>query len=133
MNDRPSHKELTKKLRDAQAILTRSGFLAADARKLGNDFQALKCYTPEEQGDALGAAFSEVTARDYRGRRPPETSFEKTTHGREMLTFIWSSEYFGQEMYLKFCLHEPDQHEETVLYVFSLHVDRPRVPRRGQN
>jgi len=134
VNTRPSHKELTRKLREASALLASSGFLATDIIKLGNDFQALKCYTSEEQRDALGAAFSEVTAKNYRGQSPPDKSFEEATRGSDMFTFVWTSAYFKQKMYLKFCLQESDEYEETDLYIFSLHIDSPKPPqqRRGK-
>jgi hypothetical protein len=129
VHPRPSHRELTGKIRLASKILAAYGFLAVDPAKLGNDFYNLKCFSLEAHSEALNVAFSEITARDYKGKRPPETSFEEAVHGREFFTFIWASAHFKQKMYLKFCFQESDEYEGVSLYVFSLHIDCPRPPR----
>lgn len=122
---RPSYRELTKKLREAQKILASDGYLPVDPVKLAGDFAELSLYSTKEQLDGLKAALSEVTARQYRGKHPPDQSFEAVVKGREIFLFIWDSAYFRRRMYLKFCFQESVDFEETHLYVFSMHPNQP--------
>jgi hypothetical protein len=135
-HERPSHKECTKKLKRGRELLASpsDGYLPVDPLKLGKDFQDLYLFTEEEQLEALRAAFSEVTASNYSGRRPPERSFEAVVQDREFLVFRWDSSFFQRRMYLKFCIVESQEYEEDTLYVFSLHEDRPErsVAKKGR-
>lgn len=124
MPNRPSDKELTKKLWGARNLLGSVGYLAADPDRLLGFFTELSLFSDDEQNDALKAAFTEVTASDYRGRRPPEKSFEPATRDEELFAFVWDWTYFGRRMYLKFCMPIEDKKGKT-LFLHSLHVDRP--------
>lgn len=130
MQNRPSEKELTKKLWDARDLIrSGSSYFAADAARLLGFFTELSLFSAEDQADAVKAAFDEVKASDYKGSRPPERSFESATKDEELFVFVWDSEYFGERMYLKFCLIMKDKKAET-LFLHSLHKDRP--PQRGR-
>lgn len=127
MHSRPSHKELTGKLRKARELLANTSdlYVAADASKLSVNFASLGLYSEEEQCEALRAAFSEVNAANYSGKRPPERSFLSQLRDEELFTFAWTSEFFGKKMYLKFAICDSKEFEEENLVIFSLHEDQP--------
>lgn len=126
MHNRPSHKELTGKLRKARELLASpsDGYIAADL-KLASNFYSLDLFSREDQDEALRAAFSEVTAQHYSGKRPPERAFECAVKDEEIFTFIWQSVFFRKKMYLKFCFHDSSEFEGEYLCVLSLHEDQP--------
>ena len=134
MNDRPTNKELTGKIRKALELLSSpsDGFSPVDPLKLGVDFYKLALFSEEEQREGLRAALNEVTAKSYSGRHPPERAFECAVKNEEIFTFRWQSAFFKKKMYLKFCFHDSDEYEGEDLYIFSLHEDQPgnRVTRK---
>ncbi len=127
MQNRPSHKELTGKLRQAREFLASpaDGYIAADLTKLASNFYSLALFSKEDQDEALRAAFSEVTAQHYNGKRPPERAFECAVKDEEIFTFVWQSEFFRKKMYLKFCFHDTTEFEGENWCIFSLHEDQP--------
>ena len=127
MQNRPSHKELTSKLRQAREFLASpsDGYIAADLAKLASNFYDLELFSKEAQDEGLRAAFSEVTARQYSGKRPPERAFVCAVKDEEIFTFVWQSSFFKKKMYLKFCLHDSSEFEGEQLCIFSLHEDQP--------
>lgn len=127
---RPTHKELTAKIKAARAALAAGDVAAAAPSKLAANFSELNCYSAEEQKEAIHAALSEVAPRHYVGSSPPARSFEQTTLNLELFIFIWDSPYFKARMYLKFCLTGSDEFEDVALYMHSLHLNRPKVAGR---
>jgi hypothetical protein len=127
VQNRPSHREITGKLRQARELLASpsDGYIAADLAKLASNFYVLGLFSKEEQDEALRAAFSEVTAKHYSGKRPPERAFECAVRDEEIFTFIWQSLFFKKKMYLKFCFHDSSEFEGEQLFIFSLHEDQP--------
>jgi hypothetical protein len=127
VQNRPSHKELTGKLRQARELLASpsDGYIAAELAKLAANFYDLGLFSKEAQDEALRAAFSEVTAKQYSGKRPPERAFECAVRDEEIFTFVWQSPFFKKKMYLKFCFHDSSEFEGHQLYIFSLHEDQP--------
>ena len=105
------------------------GFYPAEPTNLAVDFRALDLYSTEEQMEALHAALDEIKAGNYRGARPPDKSYEPAVWGEDLFPFSWASKYFGRDMYVKFCLDKIDE-GDFVLYIFSLHEDRPGKGRR---
>jgi hypothetical protein len=109
------------------------GYIPADLTKLATNFYDLGLFSKEAQDEALRAGFSEVTAKHYSGKRPPEVAFECAVKDEEIFTFIWQSQFFKKKMYLKFCFHDSLEFEGQQLYVFSFHEDQPhRSVRRGK-
>lgn len=119
---RPTHKELTRKIRIATELLINKGFYPAELIKLDANFRCLNLFTYDEQFDALRAALREICATHYKGVRPPAKSYEPKTLEDDLFSFAWESDYFGEMMYFKFCLHQSG--DDLDLYVFSLHKDR---------
>ena len=122
MVERPSHRELSSKLKEARAAVERgaigvinSGALAEDAIELG--------YLVEELQEVLLEILGEVKPGDYAGSRPPPRSYERETRDLELFAFSWMSRRFGCRVYLKFAL------KEGTFWLVSLHVDRGRGVR----
>lgn len=128
MNDRPSIKELSGKLRRARELLAAGDYLPVDPSKIIADFRSLKLFSEEEQFNALSRALGEVGEKNYRGKHPPEKSFETVTYEEDLFVFIWESGHLQKKMYLKFCLPMADG-RETVLYLHSFHESKPRARR----
>jgi hypothetical protein len=104
VHSRPSHRELTNKLKRARELLASfsDGYLPAEPIKLAENFYGLGLFSGDEQLEGLRAAFSEVNSKHYSGRRPPERAFECAVRDEEIFTFVWHSEFFERKMYLKF-------------------------------
>jgi hypothetical protein len=122
---RPSHLELTRKLRAAGRLLDSGCWAPADPSKLAANFDDLGLFLAEEQAAALRAVVAEVRPEDYVGGRPPERSYERMTPGVEMFAFGWHSTYFGRPMYFKFSIGGSGTSRR--LYVYSLHPSRRRA------
>ncbi len=117
MVERPSHRELSSKLKEAREAVGKGairvvnpGALAEDAIELG--------YLVEELQEVLSEILGEVKPGHYAGSRPPPRSYEHEIRGRELFAFSWTSRRFGCRVYLKFAL------KEGIFWLVSLHVDR---------
>lgn len=115
--ERPSHKELTAKLRQAKDAVSSKRVeivdpvvVAADALELG--------YLVAEMKRILSKMLDEFGPRDYAGHRPPQKSYEEQIRGCELYAFRWESQLFGCCVYFKFAL------KEEILWVASLHPHR---------
>lgn len=75
-------------------------------------------YLVEDLAKDLPAIFRELKPVHYRGRRPPDKSYEKNILDAELFAFSWTSRVFGCDMYFKFAVRE------GVLWIVSLHRDR---------
>ena len=114
---RPSHKELTGKIRQAkQAVsqghidLLEPDIIAIDAFELG--------YLVKDVQNVLCDVLEEITPDDYAGKTPPEQSYEDKIKGSELFAFKWKSKRFGCEVYLKFTL------KGDVMWLVSFHLPR---------
>jgi hypothetical protein len=119
---RPSHKELSKKLALARQALKENRFSPASPMKLAANYRELDLYDALSQIEALGAALAEVTPDCYAGAYPPQRSYEETTRDQELYPFCWRSDHFRERMYIKFLLRA--QENRPFLYLFSIHRDR---------
>lgn len=128
-DDRPSFKELNKKIRLAREVFDRDGYRPADPAKLASNFSWLRLLDLESQTAALKAALDEIGVKNYCGSRPPDKSYEASTRDAELFEFRWESAHFRRKMYFKFTIINPCS-SEPVLYVYSIHVNRPREKGR---
>jgi len=74
----------------------------------------------EELGRVIPKIVSEIGPRHYRGKRPPEKSYEDKIKGCELYAFRWESKELGCIAYFKFAL------KDGALWISSLHRHRPR-------
>lgn len=125
--ERPSHRELLRKLREASRLVESGRWAAANPLKLAADFARVDLYLADEQQPALRHAMAELKPEHYCGGRPPQRSYERATKGAEMFAFSWDSERFGKKMYFKFALTGAGATQG--LYVYSLHESRAKGNR----
>ncbi len=119
MTVRPSHRELSRKLRDATALL-RKGFVTilepdviiADAFELGYSFK-------KEFNSIVQELLNLITPDNYAGARPTLRSYEVEIQGAELFAFVAESTLLGGiTIYFKFALYN------DTLVIVSLHKDR---------
>lgn len=118
--ERPSHREITGKLKAAKEAIEKGYYLPADATKATVNLESLDLWGEDEIRKAFLDSISEITPDDYEGRRPPETSIEREVFGEEMFAFCWESKRFSKRMYLKFCI------KKGTFYYISFHETKFR-------
>lgn len=117
---RPSHKELFKKIREAReavgdgriTILTQN-VIACDALELGYLIE-------EDLVSVLSGLLDEISPENYVGKRPPDKSYEEEIKDLDLFAFKVESSCFRCRVYLKFALTGGD------LWLVSLHQDREK-------
>ena len=115
--DRPSHKEINRKLKQAKEAVSENQFsilnpviIAADAIELGVDLQ--------NSSFILIDLLEEITPNHYAGQYPPQRSYEHDIEGYELLAFRWLSKTLGCRVYFKFTI------KGNRIWLVSLHEDR---------
>lgn len=119
MNHKPSHKELSKKLRQAIELVTEGcvsilepNAILADSMELGYSFK-LEFYP------IIQELLNLATPENYTGARPPQQSYEAEIKGADLYAFVVeSSQLDGINIYFKFALYK------DTLMIVSLHEDR---------
>jgi len=118
-DQRPTHKELTGKIKKAKECLKRKQWAVDNPPVFREDIGALgiSTYYPE-QVKALNCVLNEIHPDCYAGSSPPEESYR--VKGAELFVFIYDSEYFGQKIYFKFAICKEK------LIIISLHKNRKK-------
>lgn len=122
-SERPSNKELAKRLDEAKQFLKDKQGVFANPSKVVRELNALGIGETNELWELIKDLLDEIKPDDYRGSRPPQKSYEKAIVGLELFAFTWWSKKLSKEMYIKFVLKN-----ERYYYV-SLHQSR----RSGQH
>ncbi len=114
---RPTHKELSKKLREAQScaeedriMLMNPTSLAADALNMG--------YMMDELSQVLHNVLDEIQPENYVGMSPPQKSYEQEINGADLFPFRWKSTIVKCLAYLKFAIFS------QTLWLISFHPNR---------
>jgi hypothetical protein len=115
--NRPSPRELFKKIAEAKELVTEGQVLIIHQEILAEDAIELG-YEVAELQKVLSTILEEVDPQHYVGMHPPQRSYESNITGAELFAFRWLSRRFGCEVYLKFTL------KERCLYLVSLHEHR---------
>jgi hypothetical protein len=125
LHDRPSGRELDKRLEEAKACLRdKKGLFAHPAKAVGELYE-LAVNDASEVWRLIGELLEEIEPSDYAGTRPPQKSYEKATLNRELFAFSWRSPKMGKMMYIKFALRE------GLYYYVSLHESR-KIEKEGE-
>jgi hypothetical protein len=127
-NQRPSHQELSKKLREALSCVQNKRWLPAEPAKLKANWDELEengyvesAVLEGEQAAILVAVLSEAKAENYAGMHPPQRSYEQRTQNLEVFCFCWESQFFGgREMYLRFSVVPSGERA----WIYSVHPSR---------
>jgi hypothetical protein len=132
--ERPSYREIKKKLLAAIALVELDNWRPVDNDKLEDDFQELarilgvEIAMPEDRKTILLTALNEVDPRNYIGGTPPYPSNHPVTRELDLWIFRWESrgDFFKKSMmYLKFCIVGVG--ERGPAYIHSIHIDHPPV------
>lgn len=117
-NERPSDRELSKRLNEAKGFLKNRHGLFANQSKAVGELNDLDIGDANNVWPLIRELLEEISPKDYRGSRPPQKSYEKAIAGLELLAFSWWSLKCAKQMYIKFVLKN-----ERYYYV-SLHQSR---------
>lgn len=117
-HNRPSNRELTKRLNEAKAFLKNRHGLFANPSKAVGELGELDIDDANDVWLIIRELLEEISPRDYSGAKPPQKSYEKAIEGFELFAFSWWSFKFAKQMYIKFVLKN-----ERYYYV-SLHASR---------
>lgn len=114
---RPSHSELSGKLRKAHEAATKKQIALVEPEAILSDLLELD-FLVSDLAKKLPKILSEVRPENYQGQRPPAKSYERAILSAELFAFRWFSKFFGCEMYLKFAI------KADRLWIVSLHRNR---------
>ena len=119
-NNRPTHKELTNKIRQARQLVEQQ-----DVIPMTNEddivIQALDLgyLVDGEMHEVLCGILDTLNPDDYAGQRPPQRAYEKQIKGCELLGFSFFSNRFNCAIYFKFTISNGS------FWLVSLHRDNP--------
>ncbi len=122
--NRPSDRELTKRLNEAKEFLKNRPGLFANPSKAVGELNDLDIGDTNDVWPLIRRLLEEMTPKDYKGTRPPQKSYEKAIAGFELLAFSWWSPKFAKQMYIKFVL------KDDRYYYVSLHQSRSTEQKR---
>jgi hypothetical protein len=117
---RPSHKELFKKIREAREAVAERRISILNQDVIACDALELGYLIEEELISVLSGLLDEISPENYAGKRPPERSYEKEIKELDLFAFKVESSRFRCRVYLKFALTGGD------VWLVSLHQDRER-------
>jgi hypothetical protein len=86
MGIRPTHKELTHKIKQAIRAVSQGRIRILEPEVIASDALQLG-YQVSEVSDLLVDALSRLSAKDYIGYRPPEKSYEEKIKSAELFAF----------------------------------------------
>lgn len=119
MNLRPSHKELSNKLRQAVELVTEGRVSILDPNAILADSMELGYSFIPEFALIIQELLDLATPENYTGARPPQQSYEAEIKGAVLYAFVVeSSQLNGINIYFKFALYK------DALVIVSLHEDR---------
>lgn len=116
---RPSHKELYNKIREAKKAVASGSVLLLEQDAIAQDAIDLEYDIGDELFDVLSELLNETSPNHYAGARPPQRSYEREIEGLELFAFAVESSRFKCRVYYKFTL------AEGAFWLLSLHQDRP--------
>ena len=116
--NRPSHKELSRKIRAAKEAVSQGNISLINSAAIIADSLELGYCIESDLRDILLELLESTSPEDYAGNRPPQKSYEKEINGVELFAFKKTCSYFSGDIYYKFTLHENE------LFLVSLHKDR---------
>jgi len=117
--NRPSHKELTRKLYAASQAIRKGRVALLNQLSLAADAMDLDYSIEIELEAVLVELLDETNPAHYVGSRPPQKSYEQDIRDLELFAFSVESSRFKCRIYFKFAL------AEEMFWLVSLHPDRP--------
>ena len=117
--ERPSHKEIYNKLREARMSVSKGLITLLDQYIIAADAIELEYSIETELIPILQELLDYTTPGHYAGSRPPQKSYEREIEGLELFAFVADCSRLKCRVYYKFAL------VERGLWLVSLHQDRP--------
>ena len=115
---RPTHKELTNKLKQALAFVKSEQVFILNQAALAVDAIELEYSIEEELFEVLNELLEKTNPDHYSGSRPPLRSYEDAISGLDLFAFVVDVARFLEPVYYKFSICE------DALWLVSLHIDR---------
>ncbi len=116
--NRPSAKEIDKRLKEAKEALRNRQALFANPAKVVGELENLDIGDSEEVWELISQLICELQLTDYAGGHPPQKSYEPLIADCELWAFSWTSTVLKKQMYLKFSI------KEGTFYYVSLHESK---------
>jgi hypothetical protein len=116
---RPSEHELWGKLKSASEAAEGNRVYLVEPTAILADLSDLNIMA-EDLNVLIPKMVAEIGPAHYRGKSPPEKSYEDAIKGCELYAFRWESKELGCVAYFKFAL------KDGALWISSLHPDRPK-------
>ena len=117
--ERPSHKELSNKLRQARIAVSKGLIILLNQDIIAADAIELKYTIKTELVPILQELLDYTTPGHYAGSRPPQKSYQREIEGLDLFPFVADCSRLKCRVYYKFALFEGR------LWLVSLHQDRP--------
>ena len=117
--ERPSHKELYNKLREARMAVSKGLVTLLNQDIIAADAIELEYSIETELIPILQELLDYTTPGHYAGSRPPQKSYEREIEGLDLFPFVADCSRLKCCVYYKFAL------VEGRLWLVSLHQDRP--------
>jgi len=125
--DRPSNKEICKKVADALAAVEAGRRQIALTKHFADDVYELGLEGEAALWELIPKLLREIQEADpavcYAGSHPPLKSYEREILGAELWAFHWKSSELAREMYLKFVMKKGTG--DWVYAHCRCHDDRP--------
>ncbi|MBL7047493.1 MAG: hypothetical protein ISR95_07725 [Candidatus Marinimicrobia bacterium] len=115
MINRPTYKELNRKINLAKEFVINNQFDIVDPVPFALDLIELDCDADQK---TISAILDEITPNDYVGTRPPQKSYKNKIKGVDLFAFAWESTKLGCKVYFKFGIIN------DTLWLVSLHKDK---------
>jgi hypothetical protein len=117
--ERPSHKELYNKLREARMAVSKGLISLLNQDIIAAHAIELEYSIGTELIPVIEELLDYTTPGDYAGSRPPQKSYEREIEGLDLFPFVADCSRLKCRVYYKFAF------VEGTLWLVSLHQDRP--------
>ena len=117
--ERPSHKELYNKLREAGTAVSKGLISLLNQDIIAADAIELEYTIGTELVPILQELLDYTTPGHYAGSQPPQKAYEREIEGLDLFAFVTDCRRLKYRVYYKFAL------VEGRLWLVSLHQDRP--------
>jgi hypothetical protein len=117
--DRPSHKEIQGKLREARAAVRNEKVFLIDQETIAEDAIELGYDIGSELLDVVADLLESILVDNYAGSRPPQKSYKEEIQGLDLFAFALESRRLECRVYIKLAI------AGCALWIVSLHKDRP--------
>ena len=135
MAKRPTHKELTGKLRQAIEALEAGRFaIVEEERHFQSDLEDFGSSSSSDHFEKVFVFLHEIVesggADCYVGRYPPAECYHKPYDDVELFAFAWKSEKANKRLYLKFGIKISRKTNNPTYLYLNCHEDAPEKKDR---